>query len=118
MLIRILVLTNTTEDLNIIHGYQRDYNISSTPRTLSQPKSLQAPKLTLDLLNGTLSSPSQLLSLLARIAPYNQPEILSERYRVASILGQAGLVNGHYYPATGVNITQSYAIPTQQSLQL
>jgi hypothetical protein len=110
MLIRLLVLTNSTQDLEIIHGYQKAYNISSTPRTLSQPNSLQAPKLTLDLLNGTLSQPAQLLSLLARIAPYNQPEILSERYRVASILGQAGLVNGHYYAPLGVNITQSYAI--------
>lgn len=113
MLIRILVKQNTTADLNIIHGYQNTYNLTATPRTLTQPNSLQAPTLTLPVLNnGTLAgSPAlQILQLLAKIAPFNQPEILTERYRVASILGQAGLVNGQYYPPTGVNLTQAYAI--------
>jgi len=113
MLIRILVKQNTTADLNIIHGYQNAYNLTATPRTLTQPNSLQAPLLTLPFLNnGTLAgSPAlQILQLLAKIAPFNQPEILTERYRVASILGQAGLVNGQYYPPAGVNLTQAYAI--------
>jgi len=113
MLIRILVKQNTTADLNIIHGYQNTYNLTATPRTLTQPNSLQAPQLTLSFLNnGTLAgSPAlQILQLLAKIAPFNQPEILTERYRVASILGQAGLVNGQYYPPAGVNLTQAYAI--------
>lgn len=112
MLIRILVKQNTTADLDIIHGYQNAYNLSATPRTLSQPNSLQAPALTNSILNSnpTGPPPQQLLQLLARIAPYNQPEILTQRYRVASILGQAGIVNGEYYPPLGVNITQAYAI--------
>ena len=34
----------------------------------------------------------------------------SERFKIADILGQAGLIGGKYYRPSGVNITQAYAI--------
>lgn len=46
----------------------------------------------------------RILELTARLAPYNQPEVFSDRYYVASTLGQAGLAGGVYRQPPGVNL--------------
>ena len=64
-------------------------------------------------MNGSflgIQTPTQQLEFAARIIPFSQPEIYSERYRVASILAQAGLYNGQYNAPAGVNLTQAAVI--------
>lgn len=116
---RILVRANTTADLDAVHDYQRGVSISTTPRTFSNPNLPQAPKLTPALLDtSNISDPNQkALELTARLGLYNQPEIASDRYRVGSILGQAGIVNGQYVQPPGTNLTsaQSTALSAADS---
>ena len=101
LLIRLLLKYNTTANLDIVHQIQNQTKLVQVPRVIQQPYTLAAPRFTGSLINDSLTGtpPEQLLQLLSRIAANNQPERLSERYRIANILGQAG-----------VNITQAYAI--------
>lgn len=110
ILIRILVKQNTTEDRDIVHGYQSQYSITPAPRTKMQPGTPSVPTVSTILNNATtnVTTASAILGVLAQIASYNQPEILAERYKVASILGLAGLVNGKYTMPPSVNITKAY----------
>ena len=112
LLIRLLLKYNTTENLNIVHQIQNQTKLVPVPRVIQQPYTLAAPAFTGSLINDSLTGtpPEQLLQLLSRIAVYNQPARLSERYRIATILGEAGLVSGTYIRPAGVNITQAYAI--------
>ncbi|KAM0801129.1 hypothetical protein BDR22DRAFT_972437 [Usnea florida] len=112
LLIRLLLKYNTTENLNIVHQIQNQTKLVPVPRVIQQPNTLAAPPFTGSLINDSLTGtpPEQLLQLLSRIAAYNQPARLSERYRIANILGQAGLASGTYIRPAGVNITQAYAI--------
>jgi len=103
---RILVRQNTTADLDIVHSYQRNISITPVPRQISQPGTLPAPPLTAELFASNKTGTAKLLDLLARFAQFNQPEVLSDAYRVASILGLAGLAGGVYTPPAGVNLTQ------------
>ena len=110
MLIRLLLLHNTTEDLNAVHTYQNASQLTAINRTAPvQTDTNPAPPLLSLALNGSLlgiHTPAQQLEFAAHIIPYSQPEIYSQRYRVSSILAQAGLYNGHYYAPTNINLTQ------------
>lgn len=100
MLGRILVRQNNTEDIATIRNYQDQTILKTIPRNLSQPFTAQAPRLSralIDTSNAT-SRVTGYLNLLAKIGPFNQPDVLSDRYRVASTLGLAGLANGLYTP--------------------
>ena len=119
MLIRLLVLANTTEDLTALHTYQNASHLTEINRTttasttITKQVPVQAPYLRDLALNGTLlgiHTPAQQFEFAARLLPYNQPEIYSERYRVATILAQAGVYNGHYHPQAGVNLTEAAVI--------
>ena len=112
LLIRLLLKYNTTENLNIVHQIQNETKLVPVPRVIQQPYTLAAPPFTGSLINDSLNGapPEQLLQVLSRIAVYNQPARLSERFRIANILGQAGLVSGTYIRPAGVNVTQAYAI--------
>ncbi|SMR53216.1 unnamed protein product [Zymoseptoria tritici ST99CH_1E4] len=50
------------------------------------------------------------LEFAARSVPYTQAVAYSDRFRVASILSQAGLYNGHYHQPAEVNLTSAGAI--------
>ena len=107
MLIRFLVRQNTTADIDIIHGYQNASRLTEIPRAASIAPS---PSGNLSSLapNGSLLNiftPEKLFNFAAKFVPYNQPEIFSERQRVAGILGQAGIYDGVYTPQTGINLT-------------
>ena len=52
----------------------------------------------------------KLLDFAARVVSHNQPENYSDRYRVASILGQAGLLGGKYVQPPSINLTLAAAI--------
>lgn len=108
---RILVRENNTADLDIIHGYEDATVLATTKRTSSRPYALQAPSMSAALL-ATPGAPdiiTGLLQTLAALGPYNQPEVYSDRYNVASLLGQAGLSGGLYCPPAGVNLTAATA---------
>lgn len=107
---RILVRKNDTADLDIVHGYQAGISLTSTPRVVTQPGTLPAPPLTASSFDTNATSPYvKLLELLARFAPFNQPEVLSDQYRVASVLGLAGLAGGVHNAPVGLNISQAVA---------
>lgn len=73
ILIRILLKHNTTANLNRLRLYQSDYSLESIRRASHQSRSSQSLTVTEVLSNGTavISTPDQILNLLAKIAPYN-----------------------------------------------
>lgn len=111
-LFRFLLKYNTTDNLDRVHAIQKATTLTPVPRVIKQPNTPKAPKWTPALFNESFTGtpPEKLLQLLARVAPWNQPASDSERYRVASILGLAGIVGGTYTTQAGVNVTQAYAI--------
>lgn len=112
MLLRILVLQNTTSDLNQIHQYQNATKLTAIPRNASQSSAPALKSLAPNNASflGISSLPEQ-LDFAARLLPYNQPPVApTERFRVASILSQAGLYDGNYSPLPDINFTRAGAI--------
>lgn len=111
LLSRILVRENTTQDIATVSDYQRSTTINTVPRTLINPYLPQAPVLTPDLLDtSSISDPNQkALELLARIGTYNQPTVSTDRYRVGTILGQAGISGTTYTAPPSVNLAAAQA---------
>ncbi|KAI1603935.1 hypothetical protein PtrCC142_003897 [Pyrenophora tritici-repentis] len=107
MLGRILVRQNTTEDIATIRNYQDQIFLKKIPRTQSQPFAAQAPRLSRELINTSNATDrvTGYLDLLAKIGQFNQPDVISDRYRVASKLGLAGIADGIYSPPSGINLT-------------
>ncbi|KAH4057694.1 hypothetical protein HBH50_236900 [Parastagonospora nodorum] len=107
MLGRILVRQNTTEDIATIRDYQDQTILKTIPRNLSQPYAAQAPRLSRELIDtsNATNRVTGYLNLLAKIGQFNQPDVLSDRYRVASKLGLAGIADGIYTPPHTVNLT-------------
>lgn len=114
MLIRLFVKQNTTEDLNQLHIYQNASGLTPIPRqntTYTAPS--PAGNLSSLAPNGSLlgiSTSEKLLSFAAKFVPYNQPENYTDRYRVASILGAAGLYSGSYHAPADLNLTLAETI--------
>jgi len=107
---RIYLRQNTTQDLDTVHRYQDELTATLRNRSLAHSSTVSAPPVSIALLqtNGTFpSSRGDHLELLARLAPFNQPETYSDRWRVASLFGAAGIYNGHYHPQPNVNLTQA-----------
>lgn len=95
MLIRYLLFTNTTEDLDAVHSYQDASSLISVPRR----EHSVAPSLASLAPNRTflgIDSPEKLLTLAAKLVHYNPPNDLSERERVTTSLKAAGISNGQY----------------------
>lgn len=113
MLIRLLLLSNTTSDLNIVHTYQNASNLTPINRTTPSWVTGQAPSLNSTSLNGSflgIDSPTKQFTFAAKLVQYNQPENYTDRYRVATILARTGLYNGEYHPQSGINLTQAAVI--------
>ena len=113
MLIRLLLLSNTTSDLNIVHTYQNASNLNPVNRTTPSWVTGQVPSLNSASLNGSflgINTPTKQFAFAAKLLQYNQPENYTDRYRVATLLTRAGLYNGEYHPQPGVNLTQAAAI--------
>jgi hypothetical protein len=107
MLGRILVRQNTTEDIATIGNYEDQTFLRTIPRNLSQPFATQAPRLSRSLIDTSNATDrvTGYLELLAKIGQFNQPDIISDRYRVASKLGLAGIADGIYSPPCAINLT-------------
>ncbi|KAI4659432.1 uncharacterized protein J4E78_005860 [Alternaria triticimaculans] len=107
MLGRILVRQNTTEDIATIRSYQDQTFLKTTLRNISQPFTAQAPRLSRDLIDTSNATDrvTGYLELLAKIGQFNQPDVISDRYQVASKLGLAGIADGIYSPPRTVNLT-------------
>ena len=103
LLIRILLRNNST-DVAVVQRIQSQIQFSPVNRTDAKA---QAPSLSLDLLNGSLSgSPDeQILQRTARIYPHNRPELRDNVANVTAILKLAGLRNGIYCQPKSVNLT-------------
>ena len=83
MLIRYILLQNSTSELNIVYAYQNASSLTNTTRAISYP----TPELASLAPNGTFSgidTPAKLFNLSAALAPYNQPENYTDRYHVTS----------------------------------
>lgn len=112
MLIRFFVASNTTDEVHQLNAYQNASSIRPVRRKQTigavptAPISSYAPNNTL----LGIDTPAKLLTLAAKLIPFNQPIAPAERYRVASILGAAGLVAGTYTPPPGLNLTHAAAI--------
>lgn len=112
LLQRLFLKSNTTEDLEAIHKYQNASHLTPIPRKANF-KNGHAPPLNSTAFNGTflgIQTPARQLEFAARLAQYNQPQIYSQRYRVASILARAGIYDGHFHASSGINLTEAAVI--------
>jgi hypothetical protein len=100
-----ILLRDNGSDVNVVHGYQAQLNMELVNRTTTSPP--VPPPLSISLLNDSLTgSPvQQALQLTARLAPYDQPEILDEIANVTAILALAGISNGTYTQPPSANLT-------------
>jgi hypothetical protein len=100
-----ILLRNNGSDVDVIHGYQSQLDMALVNRTTTSPP--LPPPMSISLLNDSLTgSPvQQALQLTARLAPYDQPEILDEITNVTAILALAGISNGTYKQPPSVNLT-------------
>ncbi|KAF2717527.1 hypothetical protein K431DRAFT_297750 [Polychaeton citri CBS 116435] len=81
VLIRLLLLSNSTAELNTLHTYQNASSLTNVTRTSLVQNDDSAPELISLAPNGTfpgVDSLARLLRLAASIMPYNQPAICSE----------------------------------------
>lgn len=105
MLIRYLLFTNTTEDLEAIHNYQNASNLAAISRHGSDRT---IPTLDSLAPNGTflgIDTPAKLLNLAAKLVQQNPPQKASERSQVATSLARAGIAKGKYTQPQGINLT-------------
>lgn len=103
-----LLLRNNSTDLQTVHRYQHETKTKTIPRN----ESALAPPLTESLLqNGALASAAyhpagfftpgnatNILDLLAKVAPYNPPQNRSLTSEIDAMLARAGISNGVYTP--------------------
>jgi hypothetical protein len=115
-----ILLKNNSTDLDIVHGIQAQIQVEKVPRL----DGTVAPPLTYELLGsgaleplasvapGALDSKSiqALLTIVARVSPYNPPADPSEIVPVTSVLRLAGLSRGQYSPPRNVNYAESNKI--------
>ncbi|RJE22563.1 hypothetical protein PHISCL_05109 [Aspergillus sclerotialis] len=98
---RFLVRDNSS-DLEAVHAIQNQTALF----TVSAERHHLIPKLTVALLNDSLSSdvPTKIMQMTARFNPFNPPRDISDRAHVDRMLRRAGIHNGHFTP-TGSNLT-------------
>lgn len=114
MLIRLLLIQNTTENLDAVHSYQNESRLTTIDRDVSEDVEYgPTPSLQSLALNDTLlgiQSPEQQLEFAARVLPYNPPQVLAEQRRISQILAIAGLSGGNFTSNEAVNLTEAAVI--------
>ncbi|KAF9890607.1 hypothetical protein FE257_005738 [Aspergillus nanangensis] len=100
-----LAVTDEATDLRKVHSIQNQTALYAVPRDDNKAVKY-APKLTVGLLNGSLSSdiPTRIMQMTARLAPYNPPRNISDLRRVQHMFRRAGIHEGKYIP-THKNLT-------------
>lgn len=119
MLIRLEVIQNSTAELELLHSYQNASRLVEVNRTHSFDTFNPAPALQSVARNGTLlgiRTPAQQLDFASRVVPYNQPLVVADRHRVATILALAGLYDNRYHCSHRINLTQA-AVVANASIQ-
>ncbi|PHH81541.1 hypothetical protein CDD82_513 [Ophiocordyceps australis] len=103
---RFLVRDNGT-DLAKVHDLQ-DHSFLIYPIVRNTPHRLQAPPLSQDVLDSCLSNdtPTKIMQLLARLAPYNPSRNISDLNRVNTMLNRAGICDGDYTLPPGVDLAK------------
>lgn len=105
-----LLLRNNGTDLKTVHKYQHE----TKTKTISRNEAPLAPALTESLLqNGALANAAytpaglftpgnatNILDLLAKVAPYNPPQNRALTGEVDAMLARAGISNGTYHAKT------------------
>ena len=113
MILPRILLKNQTGDINAVNKIQAQIKIEEIPRS----ECSVAPELTTELLSGSslasmvlqsagdLSKEQvhKLLTVTARLAPYNMPISVSEASKVKYMFEVAGLSKGKYMAPDGVN---------------
>jgi len=116
---RILLRGNSSEEAFRSQSYRDQIKLTSIPRTSRRCDSTPTPALNADLIttDANESTPRQVLSLLARLAPFNSPVAQPERSRVSNILSLAGLQSGGYNARPDVNLTQAWKVANATIVQ-
>lgn len=105
-------VTGASDDLDKIHAFQDQSKIYTVakPQPDNAANKNEIPKLTMALLNSTLSSDMavKVMQLTARIAPYNPARNGSDQARVDRNLKAAGIDNGKYKHQPGQDLQCSF----------
>ena len=98
-------MKNNLTDLQVVYALQNQSNLQEINRTAENDGN--APSLSLSLFNNLTSTSTvqQQLTVLARLAPYNPPEVIANQTTINDIFALAGLRNGTYTPPPDVNFT-------------
>lgn len=110
LLVRIVV-NNLGEDLEYVKAVEGDIMVrkaNTTRRSIAPPLDLGYIQEVVH--NTSLSNAEAVLELTAAIAPYNLPEVLSDRPWVNTTLKQAGIVNGTFVQPKNTNLTAAAAL--------
>lgn len=109
LLIRLLAV-NTTEDLAIAHQIQDGFALNTIPRADAQRKACISNATWAGLGLTTASIPQDIMTLTARLALHNPPEVQSDRACVALALNKSGIdtVKGTYVPPDSVDIDAAW----------
>jgi len=119
LVVRILLRGNSSEETFRSQGYRDQIKLTTIPRTSRRCDDAPTPNLSADLIttNANETTPLKVLSLLARLAPFNPPVVSLERARVDNILGLAGLQSGIYNAKPEVNLTQAWEVANATIVQ-
>ena len=107
------LLKNNSTDFQVVYALQNQSNILEINRTFQNDDNV--PSLSLSLFNNLTSTSSikQQLTVLARLAPYNPPEVTVDGTILNEIFALAGLQNGTYNPPPDVNLTAAAITQTK-----
>lgn len=113
-----IVTDNTTADLDRVHTLQDQLEVKAVPRSLYEQATV--PPLNMTLFkdpyyragNDTELSEA-VMRLTAKLAPYNEPEVLKDRECVAQMLVKAGCVGDVWMQPFGTNMTTAIAAANQ-----
>ncbi|KAK6221169.1 hypothetical protein QIS74_04898 [Colletotrichum tabaci] len=103
---RLGILEVTAEDLNTLRSYQDAMALVKVEMTASSA----VPSLEKMEIPDSVSGVDEQFRLAARLFPFNPPQTISDRERVSGILSQAGLINGTYFPQTGIDLEEASTI--------
>ena len=107
------LLKNNLTDPQVVYALQNQSSILEVNRT--DESNDNAPLLSLSLFDNLTSTSTikQQLTALARVAPYNPPEVVANQLTINKTFALAGLQNGTYIPPSDVNFTAAVITQNQ-----
>ncbi|ETN39026.1 uncharacterized protein HMPREF1541_07068 [Cyphellophora europaea CBS 101466] len=114
MLIRLLLVQNTTDNLETVHGYQNESSLTAIAKDDTDAEIWgPTPPLPALAVNDSLlgiNTPQKQLEFAAQLVQYNPPLVRTDQRRVFQILDIAGLSQGNFTRVEGVNLTEAAVI--------